>query len=135
MESPSATGLSPATGAPFRQSPFRPWLATHHRPSENVNLACSRDTVETSGSASSTGPRPARAPDITVSATDEPVTSRSTGIAGRASIMVTAPSGCPAAGYSCATSVNCRPDPGWTSGPYQADDAEPTLTGTPCRRR
>ena len=60
-------------------SPFRPWLLIHQRPSENVNRACSRDTVGTSGSISSTGPRPARAPDIRGSATEEPVTSRSVG--------------------------------------------------------
>ena len=67
-----------------------PWLVIHQRPSENVNLACSLDTVGTSGSTSSTDPRPARAPDIVVSATEEPVTSRSTGTAGRLRSMTVA---------------------------------------------
>src|SRR5690242_19650542 len=69
-------------------SPFLPWLLIHHWPSENVNRACSLDTVGTSGSMSSTGPRPARAPDVRVSATEEPVTSRSAGTGDRLASMI-----------------------------------------------
>jgi len=54
-------------------------LVIHQRPSAKVNFACSLDTVGTSGSTSSTDPRPARAPDIIVSVTEEPVISRSSG--------------------------------------------------------
>src|SRR5260370_4348282 len=79
--SPSLSGCSPATGAPLRVSPFLPWFVIRQRPSENVNVACSLDTVSTSGSTSSTDPRPARAPETRVSATEEPVTNRSTGTA------------------------------------------------------
>src|SRR5579875_1619336 len=61
ITSPSATGSSPATLPPFTVSPFLPRLATHHRPSANLNLACSRDTVGSGGSRRSTAPRPATA--------------------------------------------------------------------------
>src|SRR5260370_128912 len=101
MASPSLSGCSPATVAPLSMSPFRPWFVIHQRPSENVNRACSLDTVGTSGSISSTAPRPARAPEILVSATEEPVTSRSTGTGGRlGSIIVVMP----------AAAVSPRPD-------------------------
>ena len=67
-----------------------PRLVIHQRPSQNVNLACSLDTVGTSGSISSTDPRPARAPDIRVAATEEPVISRSTGTGARLRSMTVA---------------------------------------------
>src|SRR5258708_8351061 len=79
IESPLLSGCSPARGEPFRVSPLRPRLAIHHRPSENVNLACSREIVGTPGSLSSTAPLPARAPDVRVSVTEPSVTSRSVG--------------------------------------------------------
>src|SRR5450755_419824 len=79
IESPVLSGHSLATTTPLTVIPFIPRLVIHHWPLVNVNLPCSRDTVGTSGSPSSTAPRPARAPDIVVSATESPVTSRSTG--------------------------------------------------------
>src|SRR5580704_6604282 len=82
IESPSLSGCWSLTGAPFRQSPFLPWLVIHQRSAENVNRACTLEIVGWSGSTSSTVLRPARAPDIEVSAMEEPVTSRSRGIAG-----------------------------------------------------
>jgi hypothetical protein len=105
IESPSLSGFSPVTGAPLRMSPFLPWLLIHQRPSENVNRACSLDTVGTSGSISSTGPRPARAPEVRVSATEEPVTSRSAGTAaGLAAMIVVRPAATVGPG-SCQTGL------------------------------
>src|ERR1700724_3060533 len=62
-----------------------PRLAIHHPPSANVHLACSRDTVRTFRRPSSTAPRPARAPEVRVCATESPVTSRSQGTGARTS--------------------------------------------------
>src|SRR5258708_18569056 len=76
IASPLLSGCSPARGLPLRVTPFRPRLAIHHRPSENVNRACSREIVGTPGSFNSTTPLPARAPDVRVSATEPSVTSR-----------------------------------------------------------
>src|SRR5258708_33125125 len=64
IESPLLSGCSPARGEPFRVSPLRPRLAIHHRPSENVNLAGSREIGGTHGSLSSAPPLPARAPYV-----------------------------------------------------------------------